>query len=323
MLKRAVIGLMVAATSFSASEADGIQAAAKTEQGDLVLSWQQSDRTLALAKQGQVVWRFSVETEKGSAAAYFHPLRPVGGPELTLYRPADHPWHTGLWFSWKYINHVNYWDWQKAGVLEGITDVTELRITPRADFSATVNASLEYHPAGQPSVMSERRLIEVAPPDRNGSYRIDWTDNFTAGSEDLVLDRTPIPGEPDGKPFGGYAGFGVRMPENLKALQFLDSGGGTKWGALRDSGQRAKWLDYSCEGDGGVGGLAIFDHPDNLRHPSPWWGGAYTGPMLLHFAPYTLAARKSLTLKYRVLVHAGRLNVEALESEWKAFAGRK
>ena len=323
MLKRAVIGLILAAASFCTPAAVCFQAAVKPDRGDSGLSWQQSGRALALAKQGQVIWRFSVETEKGSTAAYFHPLRPVGGPELTLYRPADHPWHTGLWFSWKYINHLNYWDGQKAGVLEGITDVSEVRITPRDDFSAAIESVLEYHPADKPSVMSERRLIAVTAPDRNGCFRIDWTGGFTGGPEDLVLDRTPIPGEPDGKIYGGYAGFGVRMPENLRALQFLDSGGGTKWGSLRDSGQRAKWLDFSCEGDKSVGGMAIFDHPENLRHPSPWWGGAYTGPMLLYYAPYTLAAGKSLTLKYRVLVHAGRLDVEALEREWKTFASRK
>ena len=35
-------------------------------------------------------------------------------------------------------------------------------------------------------------------------------------------------------------------------------------------GKRADWCDYFSEHDGKVYGVAIFDHPQNLRHPT-WW----------------------------------------------------
>src|SRR5437764_1304362 len=73
--------------------------------------WKQDDKTLAwFGKSGDArpVWNFSFDAAKGKT--FFEPLSVPGGPDLTNYKPADHPWHYGLWFSWKYINHVNYWE---------------------------------------------------------------------------------------------------------------------------------------------------------------------------------------------------------------------
>ena len=42
---------------------------------------------------------------------------------------------------------------------------------------------------------------------------------------------------------------------------------------LRDNavwGKRADWCDYYSEHNGKIYGVAIFDHPNNLRHPT-WW----------------------------------------------------
>jgi hypothetical protein len=39
--------------------------------------------------------------------------------------------------------------------------------------------------------------------------------------------------------------------------------------------------------------------------------------------PYTIPAGKTLTLKYRVLVHSGRGDTKTLDAEWKAFTSGK
>ncbi|MBM3853558.1 MAG: hypothetical protein FJ399_10430, partial [Verrucomicrobia bacterium] len=75
---------------------------------ELRAEWRQSDSTIGWVSGGKVVWQFSFDITKGKA--FFHPITAGGAASLTNYRPADHPWHYALWFSWKYINGVNYWE---------------------------------------------------------------------------------------------------------------------------------------------------------------------------------------------------------------------
>ena len=54
------------------------------------------------------MWQLSFDPAKGKP--FFHPVSVNGGTSLTNFRPEDHPWHYGLWFSWKLINGANYWE---------------------------------------------------------------------------------------------------------------------------------------------------------------------------------------------------------------------
>ncbi len=66
-------------------------------------------RKLSLVCEGETLATYSFSTSD-SAKPYIHPLRTVAGVPLTAFQPSDHVWHRGLWFSWKYINGVNYWE---------------------------------------------------------------------------------------------------------------------------------------------------------------------------------------------------------------------
>jgi hypothetical protein len=239
------------------------------------------------------------------------------GTELTWLRPADHPWHRALWFSWKYINGLNYWD---PELPEGQTEVVDLNKRLSRDYSAEIEMSISYHPQKKPAVLMEKRILAVSAPDENGCYYIDWLSVFTAGENDVLLDRTPIPGEQNGKSYGGYAGLSLRMAEHARSWQFLGSEGPLK---PESRGNKARWMDFSGSiADGGFAGVTIFDHPDNPRHPSSWWlSGSmpYFSPAVLFQKPYTLPTGKTLTLRYRILIHAGHADKDMLECEWKAF----
>jgi hypothetical protein len=59
------------------------------------------------------------------------------GPVLTWLRPPDHPWHHGLWFSWKTVNGLNYWEEYENGESEGkrsweIVELTSRLTSPHA-----------------------------------------------------------------------------------------------------------------------------------------------------------------------------------------------
>jgi len=282
-------------------------------------SWRQTDSSLALLDRGRVVWQFNFDKKQGKP--YFHPVSLPDGTELTSLRPQDHPWHRALWFSWKYIDGLNYWEEdRKTGLSQGRTDIVDVELRKSKDYSAWFSMNLNYHPPGEPVVLNEKRSIKVSAPGEQGRYVIDWCSTFTTGSEDVLLDRTPVPGDTNGKSWGGYAGLSVRMAKRTSQWQFIDSEGRKD---QQMHGKRARWVDFSGRiVDGRAAGITIFDHPDNLRHPTPWYiakGMPYFSPALLFDKPYTLPAGKSLTLRYRVLIHPGPSSSDLLEREWKLF----
>ena len=289
-----------------------------------ILTWKKADDSLTLLNGEKVVWRFNYDRTK-PVKPCFHPVSLLDGTVLTWFRPPDHTWHRALWFSWKYINHVNYWEEdRKTGLSAGLTELTDVKITPADDHSARIEMTLSYHPPQKPAVLTEKRLITVSPPDDKGNYRIDWRCSFTAGLEYVVLDRTPPAGQEGGKSWGGYAGLSARLAENLTEFKVLNS-------KLKQNtnahGQKARWTDFSAlTPDGRPAGIAIFDHPSNLRHPTQWYISKKS-PKKNNFSsaplfdkPYTIPAGKTLTLKYRVLVHAAKGRAKSLDAEWKTFA---
>jgi type 1 glutamine amidotransferase len=283
-------------------------------------TWSRTETSLALMNHGRVVWRYRHKTDE-TGKPCFDPLALPDGSALTWHRPPDHPWHRAAWFCWKYINGLNYWEEnRKTGRSPGRTVVKSVRIAPPKGRDARIELSLAYHPPGKPDVLTEKRIVTVTAPAKDGSYRVDWQGTFTAGKTDAVLRG--------GEHGGGYAGFSARLAKATRNWKVLNSEG------LRDlatHGKKARWVAWSGElAPGKPAGIAIFDHPGNLRHPSPWYVAAranipfnYFSPALLFSEPYTLKAGESMTLRYRLLVHPGRTDAKAMETEWKAFSRTK
>ena len=137
--------------------------------------WRQTDSSLALLNRGRIVWQFNFDRKQPKP--YFHPVCLTDGTELTWHRPPDHPWHYGLWFSWKYINGLNYWEEdRKTGLSQGRTEINNIEVEPHDDYSAQIAMQLRYHPPGQPPVLTESCIIRLGKPDENGGYRMFcWT----------------------------------------------------------------------------------------------------------------------------------------------------
>ena len=281
-------------------------------------SWQQTHTSLALRNGDKVVWRLVFDAKQPKT--YFHPLATVDGKVLTAFQPADHPWHRGLWWSWKFINGVNYWEEDShTHQSDGINELTGVAVKPGADFSATAELRFSYHLPGTAPIMTEVRKLAVGRPDEAGQYGIDWTSVFTAGAARVKLDRTPPADQQGGSPFGGYAGLSLRFPPDLKGWAYRTSEG--KPGTAEAHGQPARWVDFS-----GLGaGISVFDHPGNPRHPSPWYvfysqALIYFSPALLFHDPLELAAHQSLKLRYRILVHSRAVTKEQIEADWRHFS---
>lgn len=286
----------------------------------------QKGTQLSVILDGKTLWTYHYAAKDN--VPYFHPLNLPGGPTLTNFAPKDHPWHRALWFCWKTVNGVNYWEWAQPrkpgekdldpnGVPAGWTRFTGEEKVDTDDNGARIDMEIHYG-TGETLVLKEQRRIAVSMPRDDGSYTIDWQMTFTAQDKDVTLDRTP-----PNKTGGGYAGLSYRAPDNIKQVQVIDSEGHK---GLDARGPASRWIDGSGIIDPQIGptGLAILCDPKNERYPSHWhlWareGGLYINPSMVYAEPYTLPAGKSFTLRYRILVHKGVGNPEAIEKEFASF----
>jgi hypothetical protein len=282
------------------------------------LNWKQTDSSLALMRGEQVVWKFNYKKEEGKP--YFHPVTVGGSNTLTDLRPSDHYWHRALWFSWKMIDGLNYWEEDpKTGKSQGQTEVLDVKATSRPDRSARFEVTISYHPPGKAPVMTEACRIDVSAPAVGGAYAMDWVSRFTAAEADVLLDRTPIVGEPNGVGWGGYAGLSLRLAPALKQWQFAD-----RDGVIKQTSKQAKWMSFSGPlAEGKSGSIIVLEHPSSFRHPTTWYlinNMPYFSPAVLYRGSYTLPARQSITLKYRLLFQPEAVNTEKVEQAWQSFA---
>ena len=285
--------------------------------------WIKTDQSVALAGTERIVWQFNYG--KGTSKPHFHPVSLVDGTVLTQDRPADHPHHHGLWFTWKFINGVNFWEENpKTRQSDGKTDWSNVKVTMQNDHSAVITMDLTYSHKGQTPIMSEKRTIYVSSPDADGVYYIDWKSQFKACSDiDVKLDRTPLPHEKDGVPWGGYAGLSVRL--NGDGQQWIVSTEKNKLELTEECFRvKALSMDYSGVFNDQLAGITILDHPENLNSPTPWYVYEnkvmkYFSPAVICYEPFTLQAGNKLELNYRVLIHRQRWDGEKLKSQIKKY----
>lgn len=284
-------------------------------------NWKKTDHAVALMRDGKVIWQHNHNPAEGKP--YFHPLATIKGTVLTELRPRDHVWHRAGWWSWKFIDGLNYWEEDRKTLRsQGLTEIKSTKIETNADHSATIDIVISYHPPDKPELLSETRTLKVSAPDARGNYHIDWTSSFTAAA-DITLERTPIPGQPRGAGHGGYAGFSIRAALALRHWNFLDDAGRIN----KTHGQQARWVSFGGTTKAGEdAALVILDHPQNPGSPTRWYlakGMPYFSPAILFAKGRTLKAGEKLQYNYRILIESKRSNATAVEQSYQAYAGGK
>jgi len=288
-------------------------------------AWVRDDISLAWRDGTNVVWRFSFDPNKGKP--FFHPLTVAGSPSLTNFKPEDHPWHYGLWFSWKYINpedstnHINYWEEDRTtGLAQGKTLWDAPVIETASDGSATIRLQLRYVAPGNHVDVTESRTIKVTAPGPDGSYSIHWTAHFVVGDRAVVFDRTPLLGEPDGKVNGGYAGLAFRMAgQPLNVSMLTTAGPVAKFESDRARPNAAATAFNFLDGKRVVGGVAIIPEAPGADQNSPWYlinnaTFRFACAAILAPKPIRRAAGEQFDLNYTVVVRANAWTVPDLQS---------
>jgi hypothetical protein len=259
------------------------------------------------------LWRY---VYGGKPKPFFHPVCTPAGHCLTLFEPHDHIWHRGLWFTIKFVNGENFWE-ERAPYGTQRTALPP-SVEHGADGRIVLDSNLAWvQPNGVGVVFHDQRRISYVPLDAE-SYALDFETALTA-QDDLTLDRTVY------TTWGGYGGLILRGTRNWQATQLLFPDGST---SDRPTGIPATWCDLSGKLDGGheqTGGAAIFDHPDNPRHPTPWYGatgpGHYFNAAFLFHEPMSIANDQTLAFRYRVLIHDQIWERERLQAAYEAYIG--
>lgn len=233
----------------------------------------------------------------------------------------DHPHQKGLWFTHGNVNGIDFWkEAEDAGkiVVQGVPEIT-------AD-SGTVTLKTKERwqkPDGGVVLTSATAITCGAEGDDRW---IDYSITLSAPAGDVIFGDTKE----------GTMGIRVNPLLNLKgqaakgsALSSEGKTGNAIWGT------HARWIDYTAPAEGGVIGVACFDHPSNLRHPTTWHARDYgliaANPFGLHdfqkmpkgAGDYTLQKNQPLTLRYRWLFHRGDPASAKIETRWQAWAAGK
>ena len=299
----------------------------------------------------RLVWHAAVTPGRGDYTPlpkpFVFPLYAPGGVNVLDYAPADHPHHKGLWIA---VDEVENPD--RPGI-----DATE-----NGPFKHWVEDGLIATEAYDPAAVGPPPAAAGAPPRTDAvrwRFENDWLrpgtnsgdpesavlreeTTVTAYADGLTtFDITLRPAEDIGTPVNtvihdtkeGFLGLRVApwMTEKSGNGRIENSEGNV--GEADSWGIQAHWCDYSATapGTGETVGLALFDHPGNVREAryhvrgyglmavSPFGPHAYTKGEQPE-DPVTIPA-DGLRLRYAVYVHAGDANTGGVAAAYQRYAG--
>jgi hypothetical protein len=282
----------------------------------------------------------------GASRSYCYPLLAPDGTPLTRDFPmkkdtgddTDHPWHRSLWFAHSMMNGVDFWN-EGAGDVgrspkdKGHTELEALVETTSGKVGVIRTRDRFLAPDGKLICTDERTLRFHA--DADGRY-IDFEITLHA-----LPDAPLLMGDNKDGTMATRVAQWMTMPHKVKGVETGGSGHIVTAKGDRDSkawGTRADWCDYHAEHDAKTYGIAIFDHSQNLRHPTWWMARDYglfgANPFGWHdyekeFAKephkgdYTIPAGTSLTLRYRFFLHLGDETASHVAAHYADYSAGK
>lgn len=261
---------------------------------------------------------------------YLAPIRSASGKIITRQFPMvdvpgesrDHLHHRGLWFSSDEVNGISFWTNELS-----YTRPNMGRIVVRdahwkdGQHSGTLTATMDWRgPDGKVVLVEDRDMVFYSDP----TLRIiDFHITLTA-QEDVTFGDT----------HEGF--FAIRLADNFtekKGGKMVDADGRT--GMINVWGKRSNWVDYTGVIDGERLGVAIFDHPENPRHPTHWHARDYglfaANPFGAqkafdtdeHESPFKLPKGQKVVFRYRLVIHPGDAESAHIADLYKQYAAKR
>jgi len=243
---------------------------------------------------------------------YLYPLVGPDGVNMTRHYPMkeiegetrDHIHHRSIWTAYGDVNGVD--NWLEEGEHGGTKHKGFVKIVSGPVYGEFV-AEGEWVDKDGRKILEEMRRVRFY--NLPGDLRLfDYEVELIASEGDVKFGDTKE---------GGI--LSVRVATNMD----VDRGGQIQnaFGGINEAetwGKPAHWCDYSGPfSDGLWRGIAVFDHPENFRHPTQWhvrnYGLMTANPFAWSYyyphkgmrGDYLLKSGEKLRFLYRVYIHRG------------------
>ena len=283
----------------------------------------------------------------GASRSYCYPiLAPDDTPltrdfpmKPTLGEDTDHPWQRSLWFAHSLVNGVDFWNEGAGGAVGGVPKgkghtVLDGRVETKSGAVGVIQARDRWLGSDGQLVCTDERTLQFHPGPHGRFIDFEITlhalpdtplllgDNKDGTMATRVAQWMTMPHKVAGKDTGGDG----------EIVNANGDRGDAAWG------KRADWCEYHAVKDGKTYGIAIFDHPNNLRHPTWWMARSYglfgANPFGwhdyeaefksdVHKGDFTIPAGGSLTLRYRFFYHLGDEKSAHLAELYSDYAAGK
>ncbi|MCK5137762.1 MAG: PmoA family protein [Bacteroidales bacterium] len=258
-------------------------------------------------------------------SAYIHPLWSPGGERLTRIQPPDHYHHYGIWNPWTRTRFgdrkVDFWNLADAqGTVRFAEYQDKFEQKEYAGFKVRQEHIYFREDGTEGIAMNEVWDIRVLNTNEK-VYVVDLTTTLNTPLEKgLTLEAYR---------YGGGLGFRATEKWHTNNSTVLTSEGKKRIDA---DGTGARWVIIEGESSVSEGrsGILFLSHPSNRAHPEPmrmWPPDSQEGKgnVFFEFCPirhleWVLEKDKNYTLKYRMVVFDGEMNIESVENYWQAFA---
>jgi hypothetical protein len=265
---------------------------------------------------------------------YCYPLIGPGEAAMTRNWPMkttpneehDHPHHRSLWFAHGEINGQDFWSEAKGF---GKTIHEEFTEVKSGTDSGVIKSRNKLVAADGTIVCTDDRTLRIYIPTQSDERMFDFEITMHASNGDVTFGDTK------------EGSMALRLAETMRLTHGKNPGQGhiINSEGVRDDktwGKRAAWCDYFGPVDGKTVGVAIFDHPQNPRHPT-WWhvrdyGLFAANPFGQHdfeklsnktAGNLVLPAGQSLTFRYRFILHEGDEKQAKVADKYQDYAKSK
>lgn len=279
----------------------------------------------------------------GASRPYFYPVLAADGTSLTRDFPMqetpgeekDHPHQRGLMLQHANLNDVDFWNEPGGGrgapPAKGRTVQFELVDARSGDIGVLHVRNRYVAPDGR-IIATDDRVFRFQA---DGSTRsIDTELTYRARADQPLT----LGDNKDGM-------IAIRVPHWMTLphrVQGRTTGGGGHLVTARGRrdaeawGTRAEWCAYFAARGGTTYGIAIFDHPRNVRHPT-WWMARDYGLLAANSfgqydferataspgaGNYTVPAAGTLTLRHRFCFFLGTPEEARLSARYATYAER-
>jgi hypothetical protein len=263
---------------------------------------------------------------------YFYPLLGPGGLPMTRHWPIedgegeeqDHPHHRSLWYAHSSVNGFDFWT---EGKKCKIVHQKFLKVESGQDSGVIQSENDWIDSNGVVQCRDTRTIRFYNRPDHERLFDFD-----------ITLEALPDKAVTFGDDKDGA--MAVRVAESMRVNHKEKAGEGhiVLSTGVRDKkawGHRADWCEYDGPVEGKTVGIAIFDHPQNPRHPT-WWhvrdyGLFAANPFGVHdfekkpkgTGDFVIPPGKSVTFRYRFYLHDGDEREARVAEHYQEYADEK